>query len=171
MVAEIAPQPATRLPLLLPPDKPLTQTYRSFGWRYRPGTRFAVLDRRTEDDEQGAVVQWIVLRYYRDGVLRRELAAEYGFSERRVQEYLSGSKGHGGLACWWLAYAAPVLRALRRLGFPVDERCNTRKRTDAQVRAARTALAGVADLLAGDARPAARRLRRDIALLTVEATP
>jgi len=170
MVAASIAMPA-RLPLLLPPDKPAAGMTGTFGWRWKAGTRTRppVLERRPQDDVQGAVVQWMVLRYYRDGVLRKELASEYGYSVRRVQEYLSGTKRPNSKAIWWLAYAAPMLRALERIGFPVRERNNQRLRADAQVAAGRAALRTVAHLVADDPRPEARRLVRDVALLTVEA--
>lgn len=169
MATEYIEPAAPGLPLLLPPDPPSAHVYGTVGWRWKAGTTppFTVLERRPQDDEHGAVVQWIVLRYHRDGVLRKTLAAEYGYSERQVQAYLSGSDRKSHKSHWWTAYAAPVLRALRRLGLPVDERSNQRKRHDAQARAARGALADLAHLLDGDERPEARRLQQDIRLLTV----
>lgn len=153
------------LPLLLPPDRPPKGVLRAVGWRWKRGTQCTVLERRPEDDAQGAIVQWIVLRYYRDGVLRKDLAQEFGYCERHVQEYLSGTSRR---CIWRQAYAMPVLRALRRLGVPVDGHANQRKRLEPQLAACRQALINVANLLAGDDRPAARRLRRDIAVLVLE---
>lgn len=165
MAAEYAQTGRHALPLLLQPDQPPVGVVGTYGWRWKAGTRFAVLERRPQDDEQGAVVQWMVLRYYRDGVLRKTLAAEYGYSERRVQEYLSG-KGTSARCLWWMAYSAPVLRALARLGYPVTEYCNRRKRLGVQAEACRRALSTLADLVADDPRPLARRLTQDMRLLT-----
>lgn len=167
MVAEMAPQPA-RLPLLLLPDPPLKQGYRSFGWRWQTGSKFTVLERREQDDERGAVVQWMVLRYYRDGVLRKELAAELGYSERHVQELLTGKTRPGSYSQWYLAYAVPVIRALDRLGFPVRERAGIHKSVAARLAAMRATLLNAADVIEDDGQVVARRILADIALLTVE---
>lgn len=71
--------------------------YAEFGWERAP-----------EHDAQGAVVQQIVARYLLTTVLRRDLASEYGFSERVIQGYLHGEN--------YASYSAPVLAALKRLG-------------------------------------------------------
>jgi len=168
MAAEMAPRPAG-LPLLLPPDRPPTTARRSFGWRWKDGSPRPVLERRPQDDEQGAIVQWIVLRYYRDGAGRGELAREYGYSARHVQTYLTGDRGVAHRQSQWHhAYAAPVIRALAGLGFIVDRRHNRRQVREGEIATARAFVQQAAMLLAHDTRPAARELVHAAALLTAE---
>jgi hypothetical protein len=153
------------LPLLFSPDQPPLGLTRTNGWRWTVRNGSDVLVRRPQDDAHGAMVQWIVLRYYRDGVTRGELAREYGYAERTIQGYLSKCSY---MNHWHLAYAAPVLRALTRAGIPCGGYSHSWKRQASQLAAARAALIAVADLLADDERLAARRLRRDVGLLTIE---
>ena len=168
MVANPAPA-SYSLPLLMPPDKPMPGKMRSFGWRWAkqhwyqrckgvvPG-----LERRLQDDAKGAVVQWCVLRHFRDGVLRKQLACEHGMCERQIQHYLSGQRN------WGEAYAAPVLRALQVLGIPTGGACHSRLRADVQLAASRAALLVAAELLTDDSRLEARRLCKAVRLLTID---
>lgn len=159
MVAARAPQP---LPLLLPPDPPTgEEDFRSVGWRWRNG----MLRRHPADDVHGAEVQWMVLRYFRDGVRRKELAFEYGYSERTVQSYLSGRES------WSRAYGAPVRRALAMMGIPIVRWRTTVRRTDAEIAAGRAALVRAAALLANDPRDEARQMVRAAQLLTINEVP
>lgn len=154
MVAAPIARPLT---LLVPPSRPSKAERRPVGWRWRGD----VLERRPEHDEQGAEVQWMVLRYYRDGVRRKTLAFEYGYSERVVQTYLSGRSS------WGRAYAAPVLDALRAMGVPTVRWRTGISRAVAEVAATRAAIRNAALLLADDPRPEAKRLVRAARLLTI----
>lgn len=105
MIAELA---TTALPLLLEPDEPPPNAVRWPGWRLGGVSSFELFTRAPEDDEQGALVQWAIVRYVTTETSRGTLAREYGMAERGLQGYLSGET-------WW-PYGRPVLRALERLG-------------------------------------------------------
>lgn len=98
---------ARGLPLLLEPDRPEPRRgvkTQNTGWR-REGD---VVTRDHRDDEFGALVQHVIVRYLVHGVQRQELAKEIGYSERQLQAWLSGTAAR--------CYAQPVRRALQELG-------------------------------------------------------
>lgn len=161
MVAE--PLLIHRVPALLFEPDPLTTdpstgrwADRQQGWRIRNGAPV----RWHDDDAWGAVVQEIIVRYTLHGVPRRQLANEYPISERQIQTYVTGERGRDR---GWHAYAAPVRRALARLGFRPG------RRTMARQRAATAAICRLAGdlllLLDHDTRPGVREIRASLRLL------
>jgi hypothetical protein len=98
-----------RLPLLLllEPDRPdprMHERTQNSGWR-REGD---VVTRDHRDDEFGALVQHVIVRYLVHGVQRQEIAQEIGYSQRQVQDWIGGRTAR--------CYAQPVRRALQSLG-------------------------------------------------------
>lgn len=151
MVAALAPhQPA----LLFEPD-PLFHTSGRTTVGRRQGWRIVndKVVRWHADDDWGAVVQQIIVRYAMCGDERGQLAREYAMSERGIQGYLSGDS--------WTLYAAPVIRALQRIGVSAT-RANRGQRLGAIAKAAALASADVVLLLADDPRPLAQRVVSDL---------
>ncbi len=147
-------------PLLFQPDPIIVNPSRrglnrSQGWK-STGVRGGD-ERQYDHDEHGAVVQMIVLRYTLYGEPRRQLANEYGLSERQIQEYVTGGKH-------WRCYTAPVFRALARLGISPG-RINKSKR-DRGREAFRTLSGDLLTLLKDDPRPMAREIVSALRLFT-----
>ncbi len=146
--------------LLFEPDPIVINPHRheiikARGWK--PATRGGGYERNRSFDDQGALVQEIVLRYTLHGEPRRALANEYGYSERQIQEYVTGGKH-------WRCYTAPVFRALARLGISPG-RINKSKR-DRGREAFRTLSGDLLTLLKDDPRPMAREIVSALRLFT-----
>lgn len=109
MVAELKPVEATPLPLLMEPDRPAQIDHWTVGWRRVKGeiARFHL------HDEQGAIVQHVIVRYLVHGIPRQQIASEVCFSERQVQAWIGGRA--------WGAYGGPVRRALASLGISMGK--------------------------------------------------
>lgn len=94
--------------LLYEPDFPLTERF-SPGWCWQRERRV----RRHADDEFGARVQIAIARYALTQYTRDEMARDLTVSVKTAQDYLTGRSQ--------TVYAAPVIRALERLGVPVTK--------------------------------------------------
>jgi hypothetical protein len=132
-----SPVQAVELPLILDPIQPEPKDHAgrwvACGWTKKQDT----ISRVTADDVRGALIQHVLCRYYVGGVSRDQLAAEYGYSVRQIQSYLSGRSG-------W-AYSRPILAALHDIGIPAHK--NTHQRLTSIVRAQQRLIADYDDFL------------------------
>ena len=108
MVAERVRTPEP-LPVLVEPLQPSSDAFRATGWTIETvhGWRRRIT-RNHADDEQGAAVQHIIVRYLVHGVERNQIAVETGYSPRQLQQIVMGRV--------WESYTLAVLGALADLG-------------------------------------------------------
>jgi hypothetical protein len=90
MVAQMK-APARRLEMLMQPSAPPRDGHVTYGFRHDKQGNWTLTG---YGQDAAAVAQRILMRYALHYETRSELARRYGFSERNVQDIISGNRSH-----------------------------------------------------------------------------